>query len=349
MRTIYGHPRADVLFVTNMWPTDDNRRYGIFVRRQIESLTSLGLECEVIFIEGYRTRWDYIRTAFHMLRLNWAPDRPYLVHGHGGETALAVRWYVRAPVVVSYCGDDLLGTPGSDGSLIFSSRLRSFILRQQARLMSATVTKSIAMGKTLPRPVRGRNEVVPNGVDRSLFWPRSRDNVRDELGWPHAERIVLFGGDPAIARKRYWLAQAACGLAQRIVGPITLKVAAGIAPDEMPLLMMGADCLLLTSSHEGSPNVVKEATACGLPVVSTDVGDVRQVLDGVDPSWVCESDADALGRAVAHCLTDRGRSNGWERTEWLGQDEIALRLIELYRRLSPEAPQRGRQCMESKM
>jgi teichuronic acid biosynthesis glycosyltransferase TuaC len=305
VKIIYGHPRPDVLFVTNMWPHDQNRRYGIFVRRQIESLRSLGLECEVIFIEGYRTRWDYIRAALYMLRLNWAQNRPSLVHGHGGETALVVRWYVRAPVVVSYCGDDLLGTARSDGSLIFASRVRSFILRQQARLMTATVTKSSSMERALPPTVRGRNEVVPNGVDRLLFRPRPRDDVRDEMGWMHAERIVLFGADPAILRKRYWLAEAACSQTQRMIGPITLKVAAGIPPDEMPRVMTGADCLLLTSSHEGSPNVVKEATACGLPVVSTDVGDVRQVLNGVDPSWVCEPHVDALAIALAQCLTER--------------------------------------------
>jgi teichuronic acid biosynthesis glycosyltransferase TuaC len=105
----------------------------------------------------------------------------------------------------------------------------------------------------------------------------------------------------------------------------------------MPRVMTGADCLLLTSSHEGSPNVVKEATACGLPVVSTDVGDVRQVLNGVDPSWVCEPHVDALAIALAQCLTERRRSNGCEGTAWLCQDKIAVRLLELYGQLVPKA------------
>jgi teichuronic acid biosynthesis glycosyltransferase TuaC len=322
--------------VTNMWPHESNPGYGIFVRRQIESLQSLGLKCDVLFIEGYRTRWEYARAALHMLRLNWSKTRPLLVHGHGGETAVAVRWYVRGSVLLSYCGDDVLGTPRADGTVLYFSRLRRFVFRQTARLMSATVTKSAEMERTLPRGARARNMVVPNGVDRSLFRPRPGDEARRKLGWPSTDGIVLFAADPAVARKRYWLAEAACREAQRRIGRVQLMVANGTLPNAMPTHMAAADCLLLTSSIEGSPNVVKEAVACGLPVVSTDAGDVREVLEGIEPSWVCAPDPTELAAAVVECLTERRRSNGRERSEWLGQERIGIRLLEFYRALIPE-------------
>jgi len=43
-----------------------------------------------------------------------------------------------------------------------------------------------------------------------------------------------------------------------------------------------SNVLLLTSLHEGSPTVVKEALACGLPVVSVDVGDVAERIEGIE-------------------------------------------------------------------
>ena len=174
MRVISSDPNPDVLIVTNMWPHSDRPKYGIFVSRQIESLKSLGLPCSVLFIEGYRTRWDYARAAFHIFRLNWSKRRPRLIHGHGGETGLVVRCFVRGPVAVSYCGDDLLGTPREDSSMAYAHRVRRIILRQQARLLTATVTKSAEMEATLPRSARDRNSVIPNGVDRSLFRPQPR-------------------------------------------------------------------------------------------------------------------------------------------------------------------------------
>lgn len=326
----------DVLMVTNAWPRDDHRSYGIFIRRQIESLTALGLRCDVIFVEGYRGRSDYLRAMLHMLRLNWSSKRPRLVHGHGGETALVVRCYVRSPVMVSYCGDDLLGTPRADGSLTYSSRVRRFILRHQARLLDASIVKSDGMRSSLPTGARTSNFVLPNGVDRSRFRPRPREQARAELGWPCDERIVLFAADPELPRKRHWLAALACREAEDRIGPIRLQVANGVAPDDMPRLMAAADCLLLTSSIEGSPNVVKEAVSCGLPVVAVDVGDVRQILKGVEPSWVCLPRPIALGDALVQCLSECRRSNGWERSAWLSEEQIGARLLSLYAGLAED-------------
>jgi teichuronic acid biosynthesis glycosyltransferase TuaC len=321
--------------VTNMWPYDMHPGYGIFVFRQVESLRALGLDCEVIFVEGYRSHWAYVRESLRIVRLNFSSRRPLLVHAHGGETALVARCYVRGHVVVSYCGDDLLGTPRADGSLTRASRVRRTLLRAHARLMARTVTKSTEMERALDRSARERNLVVPNGVDRSIFHPCSREDARRSLGWSAEDRIVLFAADPAVERKRYWLAQAACREASRALGPIRLEVAWGVSPAEMPMLMAGADCLLLTSAIEGSPNVVKEAVACGLPVISTDVGDVAEILSDIDPSWVCVAEPAAIAVALADCLAERRRSNGWERSAWLGQERIAERLLDLYAELVP--------------
>ena len=329
-------PAPDVLMLTNMWPHDENPAYGIFIFRQIQSVRALDVDCDVIFVEGYRARSRYLREALRMLLLNFSRRRPRLVHAHGGETALVARWYVRGPVVASYCGDDLLGTPRADGSLTRSSRIRRKLLRAHSRLMTRTITKSSEMEAALPVSVRRRNRVVPNGVDRSSFHPRPYHVARRDLRWPADARIVLFAADPAVERKRYWLAAAACREAERALGPIRLEVASGRTPAEMPTLMAAADCLLLTSAIEGSPNVVKEAVMCGLPVISTDVGDVSEVLSNIDLSWICRPEPDALAAALVACLTERRRSDGWERSAWLDQARIAERLLELYSGLVPE-------------
>lgn len=319
-----------MLMVTNMWPWTGNAGYGIFVRRQVESLSELGCDSDVLVVEGQRRRSDYILAALRMLALNFSTQPPKLVHGHGGETALVVRWFWRGKVVVSFCGDDLLGTPRADGSLTRASLLRRFILRHVTPLLDASVTKSAEMERTLPRAARRRNSVLPNGVDRSLFRPFPRDQARAELGWDSAEQVVLFAADPAVERKRFWLAEAACREASSDSRSVRLLVAWGTDPEDMPKLMAASDCLLLTSAIEGSPNVVKEAVTCGLPVISTDVGDVREVLSDVEPSWICQATPDALGRALTECLQTRCRTNGWERSGWLDQREIGRRLIGLY-------------------
>lgn len=321
---------ADILTITNMWPDDERPVYGIFVKRQVDSLRRRGLACDVLYLRGYRGPRAYPWAAAFFARSAGAWRRRYrLVHVHAGETALAARFLVGPPLLVSYVGDDVLGDRRADGTITAVARARVALVRAHSLLLSATITKSRQMEAVLPPPTRRRNTVVPNGVDRTLFRPIGRAEARRRLGWGD-EPVALFAATkPQSPNKRLRLAEEA---AQR--AGVRLHVAATPDPTEMPVLMGAADCLLLTSVVEGSPNAVKEALMCNLPVVATAAGDVREVLEDVRPSFVCPPDAGELARAVCACV-EGGRSNGREVAAWLGEDEIAARILGVYERLAP--------------
>lgn len=330
-------PAADVLVVTNMWPDEERPVYGIFVKRQVESMRARGVRCDVMYLRGYRSRFAYPKSALQFLRLSLSARGRYrLVHVHAGETALAARFFVGPPMLVSYCGDDVLGDPDDDGDITRKSGWRASVIRAQARVVSATITKSQEMHDRLPAAVRRKNTVLPNGVDPNLFAPFDRDEARRRLGWAADERVALFAATkPDIPRKRRRLAEAACAYASERIGPVRLHVAGLVPPDEMPLLMSAADCLLHTSSLEGSPNVVKEALMCNLPVIATPSGDVAELLEGVEPSFLCRPEAEDLGRALIELLAAPARSNGRSRVEGLlAADAVAARLFSLYTKLA---------------
>ncbi|HEX9378950.1 MAG TPA: glycosyltransferase [Gaiellaceae bacterium] len=329
--------RADVLVVTSGWPNEDNDTYCVFIKRQMESLIRLGLRCDVVFIRGYRSPLAYLLAA---VELGWwsvvkKRGRYRLVHAHSGEAALAATFYRRAPLLVSYLGDDILGTPGADGRVPLLSRLRRSLFRQHSRLARHTITKSREMHCALPSAVRRSNTVLPNGVDTRLFRPIDRDAARHKLGWAADNRVALFVGDPKVQRKRYWLAERAVEDARSRLPDLRLKVAAGITPNQIPVLMNASDCLLLTSSIEGSPNVVKEALMCNLPVVATAAGDVAELLQDVQPSYVCEPSITAVSTALVDCLLEPRRSNGRAVSHRLTEDVIADSLLYLYKQLAP--------------
>jgi glycosyltransferase involved in cell wall biosynthesis len=332
-------PLADVLLVTSGWPNEDNETYCVFVKRQVESLVERGLRCDVLFVRGYRSPLAYAVAAVRIFAwsLRRRRRRRYrLVHAHSGEAAVAAAFYRRAPLLVSYLGSDLLGRPRLDGSVSLIERLRRAFFREHSRLASGTITKSREMENVLPVNVRGRNNVLPNGVDTDLFRPIGRESARRELGLDLDERIALFAANPGVPRKRYWLAEAAVERARTRLPQLRLEVAHGITPDRIPLFMNAADCLLLTSSIEGSPNVVKEALMCNLPVVATAVGDVLELLDGVMPSYVCESSDVALAEALVDCLQEPWRSNGRDVSTRLDARVVADALLNLYKGLAPE-------------
>jgi glycosyltransferase involved in cell wall biosynthesis len=325
---------ADVLMVTNMWPDLDRPVYGIFVKRQVDSLRSLGVRCDVLYIRGYRTSAAYLLAAARFLLANvvWR-GRYRLVHAHAGETALAARFLVTTPLVVSYCGDDVLGDPRDDGTITRASRVRAAVIRGHAALSRATITKSHEMHERLPSWVRRSNTVLPNGVDNTLFVEHDRADVRRRLGWDDSEHVALFAATkPDTPRKRRWLAEAACAAASREIGrAIRLHVAGLTPPDEMPHLMSAADCLLHTAALEGSPNVVKEALMCNLPVVATPSGDIPRLLEGVTPSYLCPSQVDKLAAALVDIFNAPRRSNGRARLEpVLSASAVACRLLDTY-------------------
>ncbi|MCA1682456.1 MAG: glycosyltransferase family 4 protein [Actinobacteria bacterium] len=294
-----------VLFVTNMWPDDQHAHYGSFVFSQARSLRELGLELDVLHVRGYMTHWEYARGMGQMLKRNFESDHD-IVHAHYGHSAVVARVGWRRPLVVSYCGDDLLGTPLADDPSRMSrgSRVLAGAFAQWGRLADATITKSEEMAAKLPATVRCRNHVIPNGVDLDMFKPIDRQHARRRLGWDADEKVALFVGDPSNARKNHPLAVAACRVAAARCPSLKLMSATAVAPELVPVWMSAADVLVHPSWSEGSPNTVKEAMACELPIVATPVGDVKERLRGIPGCHVVGLDpkefADALLDAIEH-------------------------------------------------
>ncbi len=325
-------PQADMLVVTNMWPEPSRPAYGVFVERQVEALRKTGLRFDVLYVRGYLSKIVYLRAALLFLWLTISRQRRYrLVHVHGGEMALVARLFLMRPMVATYHGDDVLGYKSDDGPVSRGSRLRSFMIRYQAGLFSATVTQSAEMHARLPSRAQSHDTIIHCGVDSDRFSPIDRSEARRKLGWENDERIALFAATkPYEPRKRIDLAQAAVKHAEADLGPVRLAIAENLPPDSIPMMMNAADCLLLTSMAEGSPVVVKEALMCNLPVVATDVADVKDMLAGVSPSAVCSHDPSDLGAALVDVLSTKQRSNG--RSKRSNQDHATTvqRLHSLY-------------------
>ena len=110
----------------------------------------------------------------------------------------------------------------------------------------------------------------------------------------------------------------------------------GYTREQVNALMYNCDALLLTSKTEGSPQVIKEAMACGCPIVSVDVGDVAERVSGVEGCYVVRTRepkdiAEALLKAIAH----EGKTNGRERIQEMGlsNEQVAEQLIAIYQSL----------------
>lgn len=323
---------ANVLMVTNAWPDSHRPTYAPFIRRTVTGLLDAGVNGDVLYVRGYRGKHVYLLACAAMLAIPHARPRKYqLVHSHGGETAVVARFFRGAPVLATYWGADLLGPRAGGASARLKFLLTSRLMRMHAPLLTATTTKTTEMEQVLPRRARSRNWVIPDGIDRARFRPVDRSQARAALGWPATPIVVTVSRRSP--EKRVWLAEQTGALAAQRIPGLEWRLISDVPPEEMPLYYNAADALLHTAASEGSPNAIKEAVACNLPVVATGAGDIAEVLDGVVPSAVCPADPELLAEALVGIIRGGRRSNGQEHIgPWL--DEVATaRTLECYRRL----------------
>lgn len=321
-----------VLCVAHAWPEGESVA-GIFVKRQVDSLRRLGCEMDVSVVgPASGKRWsDNVRA----LRRQVARLGYDVIHAqYGGRTALAAAVSAaQTPLVISFCGSDLNGlTVGSRWERTYAA---AGVLCSQlaARVAGELILKSERLrGKLWLARDRRRVHIVPNGVDLDLFRPFDRYAAREELGWPRERPMVLASGQSDSQVKRLDLAEAAVKSAQRLIPELALQILRGVHPDRVPVYLNAADVVLLTSQHEGSPNIVKEALACGVSVVAVDVGDVRQWLDATPGCWLAERHPAALADSIIRAVRGGGRSDGRNRVASISLEAVARKILAVYQK-----------------
>ncbi|MBI4869975.1 MAG: glycosyltransferase [Candidatus Riflebacteria bacterium] len=300
----------------------------IFCKRLVAGLQAAGLPVRPFFLAS-RTSPTVLAREWLRLRRELAEFKAELVHAQfGSMTALVCATATALPLVATFHGSDL-------NPAVADSWLRNTLGHLFSHLSALRARRIICVSHELKDRLSwcaGRVTVLPAGADPELFRPGPRDEAREELGWNGDDRVVLFYASQTPHAKRLDLAVAALESVRRRLPTARLEIVyGGVEPDRMPLLMKASDCLLVTSEREGMPTIVQEALVCNLPVISTDVGDVKRYLESVEWSRLVERDPEAIADALLSVLRQPRRSNGREVARGVHLPEIVTRTIELYR------------------
>lgn len=304
-------PGADIAFrvMTVIPGVSSDSGAMIFARRQSDALAALGVPVKKFFLES-RTEPVSIIREWLRLRREIENFKPNVLHCHYGTmTSFLAVCATRLPVVITYRGSDLNPVPSGNILRVLFGHVLSHVSAVWAKetiCVSQELVGRMMWGKK-------RANVIPTGVDVSVFKPFPKGDARARLGLDINVPVVLFNAGRSPKVKRLDLAEASVAELKKALPDTCFMLLRGdTKPEDVPLYLNAADVLLVTSDFEGSPTTVQEAMACGLPVVSVAVGDVPERLRNVVPSRIVPRDPVMLGAALAEIIVAKQRSNGPE-------------------------------------
>ena len=286
-----------------------------FVREQAEALRRHGVECELFLVAG-KGVGGYLG-HLKALKTQIKAYRPDVVHAHYGLCGLLANLQRRVPVVTTYHGSDI-----NDSRIRFFSKLAMHLSRWNVFVSQKSID--------IVHP-HNRFSLLPCGVDLSDLQLTEKKEARLKMHLDETRRYVLFAGAFDNPVKNASLAREAVALLhEKHAELLELK---NYSREDVTLLMCAADAMLVTSVTEGSPQVVKEAMACGCPIVSVDVGDVCERTKDVDGCFVAQTrEPQELALLLEKAFVFEGKTKGREKisADGLENEKVANKLIKIY-------------------
>ncbi len=261
--------------------------------------------------------WWSIRGHVRRVLNSFRPDcvLSYWLHPDGEAAIRAARVH-GVPSAVIVGGSDALLLPKDP-----KRRRRIVAVLQQADAL-ITVSEGLKQAIVELGAAADKVHVIYQGIDRSIFHPGERGDVRKKLGLDAKRPVLVWVGGMVPVKGLDVLLAAGKRLKDRgnefqlaLIGdgPLRSRLEAqaeslglkpnvrfvgGLAHAELADWYRAADLTVLSSHSEGIPNVLRESVACGTPFVATRVGDIAELFPDVAAELVPPNDADALAAAL---------------------------------------------------
>ena len=291
----------------------NKNRFAPFIVEQAEALKQVGCEVDYFGVVGKGIK-GYL-SAFSALRKKIKTFKPDVIHAHYGLSGLLANLQRSVPVVTTYHGSDI-NLPKVLRFSKIAMRLSAWNIFVSQR--NVDIAKPMKKYILLPCGVN-----LPNYVEEDIY------AVKQQLNWKPNKRYILFAGAFDNRVKNAKLAQDSVALLEN-TELLELK---GYTREQVTALFYAVDAFLMTSFTEGSPQVIKEAMVCGCPIVSVDVGDVSERIEGLEGCYIAERNPQDIARKLQQALSLSTSTKGRERIIEFGltNDMVAKRLVEIYK------------------
>ncbi len=290
-----------------------NRSYlSPFIKEQAESLVRKGILIDFFFIKG-KGVFGYLKNYFSLI--NKIKHKEYdLIHAHYGLSGLLAVMQISIPVVITFHGSDI----NMKKNYIFS------------RLASNLSANNIFVHENLSNKLKiykQSQNIIPCGFDNNVFFHIPQKDAKKILGWNKDTRHIVFSSAFDNKVKNAPLAKSVTSK----IPNCKLVELKGYDKEQVNLILNASDLLLVTSFSETGPIIVKEALACNCPIVSTDVGDVSQIIGNVHNTFISSYDPKDIRAKIDLILSNPRKMNGRKAVNNFELDKIASKVKNVYK------------------
>jgi len=297
----------------------DFSMHQAFIYDQIQAIDQLNcnVEFDYFFIKG-KGIFGYL-SNLKKLKSLISEKKTDIVHAHFALSGLLANIQRNKPVLTTFHGSDINN---------LKSRIISFFV---GKLNNKSIYVSQNLIDLAMLINNRKTYMIPCGVDFNVFKPMETTKIKEKWDIKDDKKYILFSSSFNNPVKNYNLLREAVGL----LNNITIEVIELVnkTREDVAELMNVVDVCVMTSFSEGSPQFIKEAMACNVPIVSTDVGDVKEVIRGVEGCYISSNDTKDVAEKIMMAFAFNNKTNGRERIKQFDNKKIAKKLITLYKKM----------------
>lgn len=291
----------------------------IFSKRQVQDLTEIGHLNEIYFFNtqiSISSFWKQLKEIKQVVK-RFQPD---IIHAHYGTvTAFFASRITSVPFVVSFQGSDINHT--NDVHWL-REKMGKYFSKMAAKKAVQIICVSPKLQENLPIG-KEKSIVISAGINTKLFKKMDKKTCKQALKLDKKVHYIFFNSNNPIVKRLDIATEVVSMLKDLHVELLSLN--GDVLPDEIPVYLNASSLTMLCSDSEGSPVVIKEAMACGLPIVSVDVGDVKERIQKVENCFIVPQKAADIASKIRWIIeTKVEETNGLEILRESGLDSMSV-------------------------
>ncbi|MDA0327131.1 MAG: glycosyltransferase family 4 protein [Bacteroidetes bacterium] len=323
---------------THSFDQEISKSAGVFMFQQLPYIKKGGFNVDLLYFKKPSKFFRFLR-YFIQNRNKYKKD---ILHAQYGSGCGYLTSLLRAKKkILTLRGSDWYQLrKGPIGGIIHSFIARRATILSLNRYDEIVVMSNRMKSEILNKFPRFKKpiHVIPDFIDISKFKPIKKETAKNEvlklIEADSSKKWILYSSvlskNPI---KQANLAHEAILLVKKVIKDLELIEMTNVPFEKVPFFINSCELVLLTSSHEGYPNIIKESLACNVPFVSTDVSDLLEIAkDSSSGCYVSHSNPQSIADSIIKVLKEKNKSYVHSKfVESMDFSNISNTIIPLYR------------------